>query len=56
MSTKLETRAGTCPEHGQVDGERHLPRISFPFVITALIRLVAMRKPFRCPECGAPVA
>jgi hypothetical protein len=55
MSTTLQTRSGTCPTHGRVQAERQLPRISFPFVVTAVLRFFALRRPFRCPECGAVV-
>jgi hypothetical protein len=55
MSTTLETKSGLCPTHGAVQAERHIPKIAFPFVITAAMRFFAMRRPFRCPECGAAV-
>lgn len=56
MSSTIETRTGTCPEHGTVQAERRLPGLTFPFIVTALLRSFAKRKPFRCPDCGAPVA
>jgi hypothetical protein len=55
MATTTETRTGTCATHGTVQAERQLPKLTFPFVITAPMRYLAKRKPFRCPECGSPV-
>ncbi len=55
MSTTTETRTGTCPTHGKVRAERHVPKLTFPFVVTWPMRYLAKRKPFRCPECGAAV-
>jgi hypothetical protein len=52
---QIETRAGTCPNHGTVQATRTVPRPSFPFVVYAVRRLLAARKPFRCPDCGSPV-
>lgn len=51
--TTIQTRPGRCPDHGLVDGTRKLPRLVFPFIITGVIRLVAMTRPYRCPRCGA---
>jgi hypothetical protein len=55
MSSTLETRIGVCSMHGTVRAERRLPKVTFPFLVTAPMRYLARRKPFRCPECGAPV-
>jgi hypothetical protein len=55
MATSTETRTGSCRTHGTVEGERQLPKLSFPFIITGSMRYLAKRKPFRCPECGAPL-
>jgi hypothetical protein len=33
-----------------------MPRLRFPFIITGVMRLVAMTRPFRCPRCGAKAA
>lgn len=56
MATTIETRTGTCATHGSVQAERRLPKLGFPFLITAPLRYLAKRKPFVCPDCGAPVA
>ena len=54
-STTIETRTGTCPTHGTVQAERRVPKLGFPFFVTATMRYFARRKPFRCPDCGSPV-
>ena len=56
MATSIETRTGNCATHGTVQAERRLPQLAFPFIITASMRYFAQRKPFRCPECGSPIA
>jgi hypothetical protein len=55
MSDKIETRNGTCPTRGTVPAERQMPRPGFPFVVYALRRLFAARRPYRCPDCGIAV-
>ena len=56
MASDIETRSGGCPAHGTVEGTREVPRLSFPFVVNAIRRYLARRRPFRCPECGNPIA
>lgn len=54
MATETQTAIGVCPTHGEVEGTRELPRVTFPPVITAVFRAVAKRRrPYRCPTCGA---
>jgi hypothetical protein len=55
MANETQTRKGTCPTHGTVDATREVPRVGFPFVVYAVRRWIASRRPFRCPTCGAPV-
>ena len=55
MPDQVETRTGTCPTHGTVQGERRMPRPGFPIFLYAIRRLLAARGPFRCPDCGSPV-
>ena len=55
MATTIETQRGTCPTHGTVEAERLMPKLTFPFLVTAPMRYMAKRKPFRCPDCGVPV-
>ncbi len=55
MASTIETQTGTCATHGTVNAQRPLPSLTFPFIVTAGMRFVARRKPFRCPECGSPV-
>lgn len=55
MATKVQTRSGTCATHGSVDATREMPGPSFPFIVYFIRRLVAARRPFVCPSCGAAV-
>ncbi len=55
MANEVQTRSGSCPTHGTVDATRTLPGPSFPFVVYAVRRLIATRRPYRCPTCGAAV-
>jgi len=54
MPTETDTLAGDCPTHGTVDAVREIPKVTFPPVITAVMRAVAVRRrPYRCPTCNA---
>jgi hypothetical protein len=55
MASDTQTRIGTCPTHGTVQATREMPKPGFPFFVYAVRRLMANRRPFRCPDCGAPV-
>ena len=55
MANDVHTRCGNCPTHGTVEATRDVPRPTFPFVIYAARRLIASRRPYRSPTCGAPV-
>jgi hypothetical protein len=55
MPSETQTRSGTCPTHGPVEATREVPRPSFPFFVYAVRRLIAGRRPYRCPKCGATV-
>ena len=55
MGSEVQTRTGDCPTHGTVEGTREIPRIQFPWFVTAVMRSVAGRRPFLCPTCGQPV-
>ncbi len=54
MSDQTQTRPGTCPSHGIVEAERRMPRPAWPFALYAIRRLLAARRPYRCPDCNAP--
>jgi hypothetical protein len=42
--------------HGTVQATRERPRISFPPIITSVMRALAKRRrPYRCPVCDAAV-
>jgi hypothetical protein len=55
MAIETQTAIGDCPNHGEVEGTRDIPRMAFPPLITAVRRALARRRPYRCPTCGAPV-
>lgn len=55
MAKETETQTGRCPEHGEVQATREIPKMGFPFVYFSVARAMARRKPFRCPDCGKPV-
>jgi hypothetical protein len=55
MAKQLQIQAGRCPTHGRVQATREVPQMGFPFVVYAIWRAVAQRRPFLCPECGAAV-
>ena len=55
MATEVEIRTGRCAAHGTVEATREMPRVSFPFVLYAIRRAQARKRPFLCPDCGEPV-
>jgi hypothetical protein len=55
IDNQIRTRQGTCPIHGRVTAEKKVPKLKFPFVVTASARAAAAIQPYRCPECGAKV-
>lgn len=55
MATQVQTQAGRCSAHGAVQATREIPAMGFPFVLCAIWRAVAQRRPFLCPECGVAV-
>jgi hypothetical protein len=56
IENETRTREGTCPQHGQVHAVKEVPKIQFPFLITAPARGFAALRPYRCPACGAKVS
>jgi predicted RNA-binding Zn-ribbon protein involved in translation (DUF1610 family) len=55
MATEVQTQTGRCAAHGTVQATREIPRMGFPFIVYAILRSRAQKKPFLCPECGASV-
>ena len=55
MAKEVETQTGRCATHGTVQATREIPKMGFPFVVFAVWRSIAKRRPFVCPECGAAV-
>jgi hypothetical protein len=50
-----QTRSGRCATHGRVQATREIPGMGFPFIVFAVWRAIAKRRPFQCPQCAAPV-
>ena len=56
MATETQTATGDCPTHGTVEATREIPKVTFPPILTAVLRSRAKRRrPFLCPTCGAEV-
>lgn len=56
INTETRTRRGECPTHGNVTGEKQVPKLKFPFVITGIARAFAAARRYRCPDCGTKVS
>ena len=56
IENQPRTRQGTCPAHGEVIGEKQVPKLKFPFVVSGIARKAALMRPYRCPDCGAKVS
>ena len=56
IENETKTRQGTCPQHGHVRAVKEVPKVQFPFLITAPARGLAALRPYRCPACGAKVS
>jgi hypothetical protein len=55
MATEVQTQTGRCATHGTVQATREIPGWGFPFIVYAVQRYRAKRRPFLCPECGEAV-
>lgn len=55
MATEVQTQTGRCATHGTVQAMREIPAMGFPYVIYAIRRGLAQRRPYLCPECGTAV-
>ena len=55
MATEVETKTGKCATHGEVEGTRELPKMTFPWIVNSIRRSMARRHPFQCPTCGEPI-
>lgn len=55
MARETETQTGECATHGTVQATREIPKMGFPFVVFAVWRAMARRRPFLCPQCGEAV-
>jgi hypothetical protein len=55
MAKEVQTQTGQCPTHGTVEATREIPKIGFPYVYFSIMRSIAQRRPYRCPQCGAAV-
>ena len=55
MAKEIQTQAGRCSTHGTVEATREIPQMGFPYVVYAIRRSVAQRRPYLCPKCGTAV-
>ena len=55
MAKEVQTQTGQCAAHGTVEATREIPKIGFPYVYFSIMRSIAQRHPYRCPQCGAAV-
>jgi hypothetical protein len=55
MAKETQTTTGCCPTHGKVEATREIPKVQFPYVVYAIGRALAKRRPYRCATCGADV-
>ncbi|MBO0816721.1 MAG: hypothetical protein J2P30_16475 [Actinobacteria bacterium] len=55
MATEIQTHTGRCATHGTVQATREVPEIGFPYIVYAIRRALAQRRPYLCPECGTAV-
>ena len=55
MAKEVQTQAGRRSTHGTVQATREIPEMGFPFVVYAIRRALARRRPYLCPECGTAV-
>lgn len=53
--TESEIQTGSCATHGRVEASRDIPKMGFPFIYYGVRRMLAKRRPFKCPTCGSPV-
>ena len=54
MATEVQTQAGRCTTHGTVQATCEVPEMGFPFVVYAIWRAAAQRRPFRAQNAGQP--
>jgi hypothetical protein len=55
MATDTQTRTAVCSTHGTIEATREMPKPSWPYLIYAVRRTLAARRPYRCPTCGETV-
>ena len=55
MTKEVQTQAGRCSRTEQSRQRVRSRKRDSPFVIYAIWRAVAQRRPFLCPECQAAV-
>ena len=52
---RVQTVAGRCPTHGDVQATKEVPNPGFPFIVYAFERVGSVFQPYRCPQCGEKV-
>lgn len=55
MATTEKVVSGRCPNHGIVRCTQTVPKVSFPFIVYGVRRVVAAASKPVCPQCGAKV-
>ena len=54
--TKVLTRPGRCPTHGDVQATKEVPVFTPPGLFWLFKYLGGMSQPYTCPQCGSKVA
>jgi len=54
--TKVKTRRGRCPTHGEVEARKEVPEFRPPGLFWAVGYVASMLAPYRCPQCGQKAA
>ena len=54
MAKEVQTQAGRCATHGTVEATREVPKTGFPFIVYAIWRAAAQRRPFLCQNAEQP--
>jgi hypothetical protein len=55
MASETQTRTGNCPTQRTVEATPEMPKPGFPIFVYASRRILGNKRPYICPDCGAPV-
>ena len=53
---RVETIAGRCSTHGEVQATKEVPNFRWPVVVYLFQRARSAFQQYRCPQCGDKVA